>query len=197
MDSSLESAVEWIFQSGHIKKEERIGELLQVAFWDLLDKREHMAMAGLASFEYITQHQICSLLEVETIPGYVQDLLKGTCSISYNNVIPHYTLHALFRDLSQNYLKQLPLSQQQIFLRRVAHVYAEGGDNFPAVRCLLQAEDYDALMQIPLKNGDMVHYGTKEGRFDFGKSIGEMSKTTSYTASFNSDPFCLRVFDTG
>lgn len=149
-------------QSGIIQREASIDQLLQTVVWNALGEEERGVLQALSFLEAATPHQVCVLLGMDQMPEYASRLLNHGGFIAYDRQQDRYVMHQIFREFAQKRARELPQHEQKTLLCRAAEVYKQDGMAFPAMQCLLRAEEYAAIMALPLTNADMSGYGTQE-----------------------------------
>lgn len=137
-------------ETGSLDYTADIEQLVENAIWKRLSTEEKEFLLAVSVLDSFDARQAASMLDQDTLPGHLEDLLKENDFIKYFPDSNLYTLHSILRDYLHNrfYHHQSGDFREKIW-RLAGQSYAAVSQFYPAAQCFLQARDFDKILAMP------------------------------------------------
>jgi LuxR family maltose regulon positive regulatory protein len=125
-------------------------QLMENIVWKDLSAESRRLFLHIAPFPSVTIEQIGFLLQAAPLPDEVFTLLEETPFIRYAPDERLYVPHAILREMLLRRLAAADEQTKRNCYRRAGDWYARTEDFANALSCYLEAEDYEAILSLPL-----------------------------------------------
>lgn len=138
-------------QTGSFDYTADIDHLVETAIWNRITDKQKICLVSLSVMDSFTARQAAIMLDEETLPEHILNILKHNDFIRYYPRERIYVMHSIL----QNYLRnQFYQYQSEAFQKRILHKAGEccviEADYSNAIRFFYEVGDYDAILSIPL-----------------------------------------------
>jgi len=137
-------------QTGSFDYTADIDHLVENAILNMLSDEEKSYLVSLSVLDSFTARQAAIMLEEETLPDHLREMLKNNDFIRYYPREKIYVMHSIL----QNYLRnQFYQFQPDSFQKRVLHKAGKScvaeSDYSSAIQFFFKVKDFDAILSMP------------------------------------------------
>ncbi len=137
-------------ENGTFERNFGIEQLVENAIWNRLEPLEKELLLSVSVMDSFTAQQAAIMLDRETLPESLEDMLKNNDFIRYYPDKNIYTIHSILQDYLKNRFYH---NQSEEFKRRVfglaGQSYAIQAQYYPAAQLFYKIGDYDAILSAP------------------------------------------------
>ena len=145
-------------ETGSFDNSADIEHLVETAIWKRLMPEEKEFLLSVSVLDSFTARQAAIMLERETLPDNIEDLLKSNDFIRYFPDRNSYTIHSILQDYLRNRFYHL---QPEDFQRRMLQLAGKScsavSQYYLAAQFYLKVRDYDAILSIPFKGNYIMN----------------------------------------
>ncbi len=137
-------------QNGLLDYNADIERLVETAIWNRLTPEEKDFLLSTSVMESFTLQQAAIMMERETLPANIRELLRSNDFIRYIPDQHQYSIHSILRDylLNRFYYDQQPDYQKQVF-RKAGYACAAVSQYCPAAHFFYKIKDFNAILALP------------------------------------------------
>jgi len=137
-------------ESGLLDVSADIERLVETAIWNRLTPEGKDFLLSVSVLDSFTARQAAIMMERETLPEDIEEMLKANDFIRYHPDNGVYIMHGILQDYLRNrFYHHQPESFQRCMLHRAGKSLAADSQYFPAARLFFQIRDYDAILSLP------------------------------------------------
>lgn len=142
---------------------EGINDLIENTIWNRMTEREQSFLLLLSMFESFTARQICVVLRIDKLSEYARNLIRSNIMIQYEDNIKGYVMHSLLRKyLLYRVESYCSAEEKNMMYERVGLACVVEKQYYQAAGFFYKAENYEQLMRLPLKGGNLTNYIGKD-----------------------------------
>lgn len=138
-------------ETGTFDNSADIEHLVETAIWKRLMPEEKEFLLSVSVLDSFTARQAAIMLERETLPDNIEDLLKSNDFIRYFPDRNSFTIHSILQDYLRSRFYHL---QPEDFQRRMLHLAGKScaavSQYYLAAQFYLKVRDFDAILSMPL-----------------------------------------------
>lgn len=128
-----------------------IEQLIKMAVWNKLSEEERAFFLSISILDCFTLKQIKIMIEKESIPEYIIQLLESNSFIRYFPETDLYYMHSILQDYLRNrFYNQTSGEFQKRMLKRAGEACVMMGQYYPAAQFYYKISDFDAILSLPL-----------------------------------------------
>lgn len=137
-------------ESGLLDVSADIERLVETAIWNRLTPEGKDFLLSVSVLDSFTARQAAVMMERETLPEDIEEMLKANDFIRYHPDNGLYIMHGILQDYLRNrFYHHQPESFQWCMLHRAGKSLAADSQYFPAARLFFRIRDYDAILSLP------------------------------------------------
>lgn len=139
-----------------------IEKMVETAIWNRLMPEEKEFLISVGVMDSFSSHQAAMMINQETLPGNIKELLHSSDFIRYYPDKGIYIIHNILQEFLRNHFYNYkPRSFQSKVLRRAGAALAAVEEYGPAAMIFYNERDFESLLELPLTSEYLIEQKEK------------------------------------